>query len=737
MRRRLAGSTFILGAALTAPALAQTPPAQTTPVEAAPAQPAPPDSTPANSTPATSAPVVPADNPLSVTVTAQRLDERRGSIQPSLGASRYDFTSSTIATIPQGEQAPINQVLLRAPGVAQDSFGQIHVRGDHGNVQYRLDGVQLPEGMSLFSNALATQYASKMSLITGALPAQYGFQQAGVVDITVKSGRTNPGAEASMTGGSYNWTQPSLSYGGSSGKFDWFLTGEFLHNDIGIENPAPTAYPLHDTTDQWHGLAKVTGIIDENTRLSFIAGGASASYEIPQVSGATPAFTVLGNTTSNSAALNQHQWEDTYFGMLALQKHYGDLDFQLSGFMRYSNLAYQPDPMGDLMYNGISPWATRNSIATGLQGDGSWKVTPTHTVRAGFLVQREHATSLSNGQVLPVDGSGTPTSDVPMGVVFGADQIGWTYGVYLQDEWKVTPTVTINYGLRFDAINANTQENQVSPRINVVWQPNDFLTVHGGYSRYFTPPPLSQVNNGAIAATSGTTAAPVVTLNDAVKAERAHYFDAGFQIQATDALKFGVDAYYKIAQNLLDEGQFGAPIFLTSFNYANAQVKGIELTGSYDSGPWSIYGNLAWSEAMGSNINSAQFNFQPDELAFIAQNYIYLDHNQSWTGSGGAAYTFNRDSRWATRLSADLIFGSGLRATVVTPNDTALPNYTVLNLSAVQKVPIDALRGTQIRFDVLNVFDNSYELRNGTGVGVGAPQYGQRRTFLISLAQKF
>src|SRR4029079_663940 len=108
--------------------------------------------------------------------------------------------------------------------------------------------------------------------------------------------------------------------------------------------------------------------------------------------------------------------------------------------------------------------------------------------------------------------------------------------------------------------------NQVSPRINVVWQPNDILTAHAGYARYFTPPPLSQVNNGAIAVTAGTTAAPAVTQNDPVKGERAHYFEAGFEVRPKPGLKFGFDAYYKIAENLLDEGQFGAPIVLTSFN---------------------------------------------------------------------------------------------------------------------------------------------------------------------------
>ena len=95
--------------------------------------------------------------------------------------------------------------------------------------------------------------------------------------------------------------------------------------------------------------------------------------------------------------------------------------------------------------------------------------------------------------------------------------------------------------------------------------------MHAGYSRYFTPPPLDQVNNGAIAATAGTTAAPALTTNDPVRAERAHYFDVGFEVQPIDGLKLGFDAYYKIATNLLDEGQFGAPIILTSFNYATAR----------------------------------------------------------------------------------------------------------------------------------------------------------------------
>jgi outer membrane receptor protein involved in Fe transport len=684
------------------------------------------------------------DPSLGITVTATRLDEARSSIQPSLGATAYDFTPRTIANVPQGENAPLNQVLLRAPGVVQDSFGQIHVRGDHGNVQYRLDGVQLPEGLSLFNNILATRYADQMSLLTGALPAQYGLHTAGIVDITVKSGTTNPGAEASVTGGSRDYSQPAFSYGGRTGAIDYFAAGQYIHNGLGIENPTSSFSPIHDDTDQWYWLAKITGIVDDNTRLALIAGGASSSFQIPNVPFQTPNFTVNGQTDWNSAVLDQRQWEKSYFAIASLQKSYQDVNFQLSGFARYSSLTYQPDQFGDLAFNGIAPWTQRTSFAAGVQGDGSWKVADKHTLRGGFLVRRERATANTQGNTLlqvlsdPTDPtSGLIPSDQPFGFTDSSDITGWTYSVYLQDEWRIVPTVTVNFGLRFDAINAPTQESQFSPRINVVWQPDEMFTFRAGYSRYFTPPPLLQVSANSIATLAGTVAAPEVTTNDPVRVERADYFDVGVTAKPLRGLTLGLSAYYKIAQNLLDEGQFGAPISLTSFNYANAIVKGVEFQSAYDEGPWSVYLNGAFGNGIGSNINSAQFNFGATELAYIANNYITLDHSQGWTMSSGAAYTFNADKDWATRVSTDMLFGSGLRTTVVTPNDLSLPNYAVFNASLVQKIPIGLGKTTQMRFDVINLFDNSYQIRNGQGVGVGAPQFGQRRTFLVGLTQKF
>ncbi len=675
-----------------------------------------------------------------IDVVAKRLDLARSQIQPSLGATKYDFGRSALETIPQGDNAPLNQVLLRAPGVAQDSFGQFHLRGDHANVQYRLDGVQLPEGLSVFGQALESRFAHSLSLITGALPAQYGFQQAGVIDIQTKTGITDPGGEISMYGGTRGILQPSFSYGGRSGAIDYFVTGDYLRTGIGIENPTNSYNAVHDRSDQFHGLLHLSGIVDSTTRISLTAGTSNSTFHIPNRQDQSPGLglAVNGVTDFNSTNLNERQRESTQFAILSLQKQLGAVDFQVSAFSRYSSLYYSPDPLGDLLFNGIAQGASRHDLATGVQGDGSWRVNDSHTIRAGFLVQGERTTSSTVSSVLPVDATGAPTSDQPFNVYDGSGKTGGLYGIYLQDEWKILPTVTVNYGARFDVVDQYTHENQLSPRVNVVWKATPSTTVHAGYSRYFTPPPFELVGANTLAQFNNTTAAPANSLNSTVKAERSNYYDVGISQVVAPGLTVGVDAYYKQAKNLIDEGQFGAPIILTAFNYAKAQVNGIELSATYERGPWSFYGNLAYSRAIGKNIVSSQFNFSPDDLAYISQHYIHLDHDQRWTSSVGAAYTANAGTSYPTRISADVFTGSGLRASTDTvPNGRGLPTYAVLNLSVVQKLDVGVGKGTQLRLDVLNVTDAKYEIRDGTGVGVGAPQYGLRRAVLAGLAQRF
>ena len=680
------------------------------------------------------------DVPLDIDITSKRLDVARQQIQPSLGATNYQFDPQALEAIPQGSNADMNQVVLQSPGVWQDSFGQIHIRGEMANVQYRIDGVQIPEGLSFFGQALESRLANSVSVLTGSLPAQYGINTAGVIDIQTKTGFTSPGLSLSMYGGSWGWLEPSFSEGGHSGPVDWFITGDYLHNDRGIDNPVSSYGALHDTTDQFHGFAHVSGILDENTRLSLLVGAYSGQFQIPNSPGqpTTPGLSVNGISTFSSAALNENQQEAANFGILSLQKHTDVVDAQIALFSRNNYLHFTPDPLGDLLFNGIAQTATRSDFATGIQADSSWKVADNHTLRGGVLVQGERASFSTTSSVLPVDASGGQSAPGPTAIGENGGKTGWLYGIYLQDEWRILPKLTINYGARFDQIDAFTNENQISPRINMVWKATPSTTIHLGYARYFAPPPLEAVTQTNIGAFQNTTAAPEVTQNDPVKATRSNYFDTGITQKLLPGLQVGLDAYLQEATNEGDVGQFGAPIILTAFSYARAKIYGGELTANYEGGPWSVYANLGWATSLANGISSAQFNFAADELAYINSHWISVDHDQRWTGSAGISYKVNRDTDHPTLLSMDFLGGSGLRASTATvPNGTALPGYGEVNLSVVQKLRLGVGTGTELRLDVLNAGDTIYEIRNGTGVSVGAPQYGLRRTILAGVTQRF
>ena len=154
-----------------------------------------------------------------VVVTADRLAAARNGIQTQTGASTYTITAADIDNQPGGENVQLNQVILQAPGVAQDSFGQLHVRGEHNGLQYRINGIILPEGISVFGQTLSPRLAQSVKLITGALPAEYGDRTAGVIDVETKSGFQD-GGQVGVYGGSHNTVTPSFDYGGSAGSFD-------------------------------------------------------------------------------------------------------------------------------------------------------------------------------------------------------------------------------------------------------------------------------------------------------------------------------------------------------------------------------------------------------------------------------------------------------------------------------------------------------------------------------------
>jgi outer membrane receptor protein involved in Fe transport len=732
-----------IGAAASGQTLAATQPAATQPIWiSAATQPAPGNTPPqsiAKST--TAAATQPAPTALKKVVVSGDLDQSRNFIAPSLGAASYTLGLDQIRAIPAGEDASFQQVLLRFPGVVEDSFGQEHVRGEHANLSYRVNGVLLPQPLNGFGQELDTRIAQSVTLLDGALPAEFGFHTAGVVDVTTKSGAALQSNEVSLYGGTNDTVLPSFQFGGTQDRLDYFVTGSGDHSDLGIENPTSSHRPLHDYTDQEKFFGYFNFQIDDTSRVSLLINASDADFEIPDTAGVSPAFPLAGHANANSSKIDDNQNEQEYYTVLAYQKEFDQFSFQVSGFSRYAVVHYVPDVTNDLIFQGVAGNVYNNFVTNGAQFDSAYLLNDEHTIRAGAIVDYTTSALDTNTAVFTTDSAtGDPNSDVPVQISNDSSNRAVEAGVYLQDEWKLTQALTLNYGVRYDRFDSNfDDEGQLSPRVNLNWQMDKATTAHIGYARYFVPPPIQDVRTPSLTLFDNTTNAPIgngaggALLDDAPKAERSHYFDAGISRQIIKPLTMSLDGFFKQAHNLIDLGQFGAPVIESPFNYKTGRVYGAELSTVYKQGGLSLFDNMSWVETAAHDIDSQQFLIDPAEYAYIQNHNIHLDHESEFTVSAGASYAWRDDF-----VYLDFLFGDGLRKGFA--NTQKEPQYYPINVGYEHLFPLDGVGGRQrvkLRFDVVNVFDENYQLRDGSGIGVGAPQFGARRGFFLGVAYDF
>src|SRR5215831_6127013 len=343
----VSASSLALLAATGAAALAQNDNAPQPPAAAAPQPPVP---TPASATPpADQAPqqtATPAPQPMPAPATSQQATgghvlpetrvvapvERRRPRTPPRTRVVANPPQAAIESLPQGENTSLDRVLLQAPGATQDSAasGNLHVRNEHANVQYRINGIMLPDGVGAFGQILDTGIVGKLALITGALPAQYGLRTAGVVDIQTKASAFDNTGKVSVYGGSHDTITPSAEWGGTVGSTQYFVSGRYFGSDLGLENPTSSRNAIHDHTDQGKGFAYVSTVIDPTLRLTYIGAAAYSHFQIPNRPGQPGQFSPFGVTDFNSANLNETQNEFNQFNVLALQYSNNGLDLQAS-----------------------------------------------------------------------------------------------------------------------------------------------------------------------------------------------------------------------------------------------------------------------------------------------------------------------------------------------------------------------------------------------------------------------
>jgi outer membrane cobalamin receptor len=215
-------------------------------------------------------------------------------IQNTSSTSSTEIHQGQIQKLPQGSEVSLSKLISSTtPGVVQGSFGQLFFRGGHSNVQYQIDGVQLPDSPSnSFGPAFSPRNFERMEIITGGIPAEYGQRLNAVLNIVTKTGTETPAGELELNYGSYNTVSPHLLYGGSneSGNIHYYFGLNYNQTDRGLDTPQPESVDnpfqggqeaIHDKAHGNSEFAKIDWQVDNSNKLSFVFFHAYNFFEIP------------------------------------------------------------------------------------------------------------------------------------------------------------------------------------------------------------------------------------------------------------------------------------------------------------------------------------------------------------------------------------------------------------------------------------------------------------------------
>ena len=678
--------------------------------------------------------------------------KRRNTVQNGTSSSSVQITKEDVEDLPQGEQISLPKLITSTtPGVVPGAFGQMFFRGNHANIQYQIDGVQLPESPSnTFGDAFTPRNIDHMEIITGGIPAEYGQRLSAVINIISKTGPETPGGSAELNYGSFDTFSPTVTYGGSTadGNLHYYFSANYNRTDRGLDTPNPTSAAdvtsggpdiVHDYSNGNNEFAKVDWIADNRNKLSFIAFNNYKYLQIPTFPASFPPTSAIF-TSSDSYGNNPYVYypptlgdsqnqEDTYIE--AVWKHtFSESAFlQVAPYYKLSQVNVIGDPTNDLagatavatqpgvVYDTFSENRTVNNF--GLKSDFTLRPNDWNLIKAGFQLQASMATG---SFTIQTQASGAAAPSAPF--MDSTPNNGYFEGVYAQDDLTIVKPLVLNAGLRYDATQfnlgpgTNPTDGSLQPRIGLNYSPWETTKLHVFYGKLFQPAPVENLRE-AFVAVSGGTPAPYD-----IKAEKSDFYEVGIaqEIPAINHV-ISVNTYRKNSQNLLDDSQLLNTAISQPVNFSNGFVYGTEVSikGQIMDG-LTDYLNYSYVIAQGRGLSGGIFTLPVGQSA--GGSYQYLDHAQMHTLNAGATYKYKH--MWATLQG---LFGSGLRTG---PSNTLeLPHHFTMDATVGYEFHGDSWwnSGLKVSADVLNMFDNRYPISvangfNGSHYAPGIQFYG-------------
>jgi hypothetical protein len=619
-----------------------------------------------------------------------------------------------------------SQILQQSiAGAARAPTGEVHIRGQHAEYTYYVDGVPVPSGISGSLNELFDPtVVDQINFKTGGWDAEYGNKNAAIVDVTTRIPAGGFHVGASTYAGSFGTNGQSLSASDNVGKLGLFLSGSraesgMRREPLVFDTARGEVVNFHNHGQDWSAFGKLQYTPGAADVVNLDASWSGTRFQVPFDSTGglvqddrqrdVNAFVNLGwrHQVGGAGSADTESPSEVFGGL----------------FFRTGSLRYTPGANDEAQFvffpDTLTPFNLRENRrfhTFGTKLDYAFR--PRHGVelKAGTLVQltRGH----EDFETFAEDGTAGPASN--------SDLKGYDAGVYAQGAFSPSERVELRAGVRYDAHNAPFAgtRHQVSPRVRLNFYPDPSNTLYLYYGRQFVPTNVEDLRAITSVALGGAATTPTLP-------ERDDFYEAGLIHRFPFGVVAKVSGYHKDSSPGIDDNTVPGSAIVTSVNIDKVHVTGIEsVIEVRPRGPFSGYANVALAHAWGHGPITG--GFFPEDTP---EGDFDLDHDQRL--SAVVSGTFSRNRFF---VSATGIYGSGLTngadpdpATYGTGlfdfnRDIKVDPSSILNGSAGYTFTAGG-RVVQPQIYVDNIFDKKYLLKGAffSGASVGRPRTIQVR----------
>jgi hypothetical protein len=562
------------------------------------------------------------------------------------------INAETISRAPAADSFP--GMLLQVPGAARGANGAVHVNGDHGDINYIVDGVALPQALNrVIGNEVDASNVGFAEILEGAYPAQYGERFGAVLNLATRGGTPGPpGIIFDATGGAFARYDMTLGYHAPVGRGGSLLVASRTGRDGRALDPASPDAP-HDAGSS----------ANQFLRLSLPYG--AASFANVTVTHTLQTYQIPPNVAAGEpAGRDDVEKQDDLFASVQFRRAIGDHGaFSFGPSIKRSRIRDFPDAANDFaagIANGgtadcsadvttcaLSLFSDRTSIDYRINADYDLR-SAAHEVRTGAVYD---VTTVAKTYAIGLQPS-NPFSAAPFTVVDNAPNTGHLAEAYLQDSWRMGPSWRLDYGVRADVFTLTSLEfangfSQLSPRVKLTRSLGQNASVYIYYGRFFTPFSLENVSPSVARVIQ-----PASGSFD-LRPERDSDYEVGGHIGVGHG-DLGLRIAQKNATDLIDDTQVGTTNLHQDINFALGRISTQSL--AYQR-PLARGGRVYWSLA---HTSAAVKNCETALLApcfgGATADWSPADHEEHWDANGGVLIN-DRHNGW---FSASTEYGSGL-----------------------------------------------------------------------------